>query len=38
MEHAVDIQPERIVVHCDQRCHNPTLRAAALDPPSQAMP
>jgi hypothetical protein len=34
----VDIQPERIVVHCDKRCHNPILREAALDQPSQAIP
>jgi hypothetical protein len=38
MERAVDIQPARIVVHCDKRCHNPILREAALDQPSQAMP
>ena len=25
----VDIQPERIVVHFDKRCHNPILREAA---------
>ena len=34
----VEIQPERIVVHFDKRCHNPILREAALDQPSQAMP
>jgi hypothetical protein len=34
----VDIQPERIVVHVDKRCHNPILREAALDQPSQAIP
>jgi hypothetical protein len=34
----VEIQPERIVVHCDKRCHNPILREAALDQPSQAIP
>jgi len=34
----VEIQPERIIVHCDKRCHNPILRAAALDQPRQAMP
>jgi hypothetical protein len=32
------IQSERIVVHCDKRCHTPRLRAAALDQPRQAMP
>ena len=32
----VEIQPERIVVHFDKRCHNPILREAALDQPSQA--
>jgi hypothetical protein len=34
----VDIQPERLVVHFDQRCHNPILREAALDQPSQVIP
>jgi len=34
----VDIQPERLVVHFDKRCHNPILREAALDQPSQVMP
>jgi hypothetical protein len=34
----VDIQPERIVVHFDKRCHNPILREAALDQPHQAIP
>jgi hypothetical protein len=34
----VDIQPDRIVVHVDKRCHNPILREAALDQPRQAMP
>jgi hypothetical protein len=34
----VEIQPERIVVHFDKRCHNPILREAALDQPSQAIP
>jgi hypothetical protein len=34
----VDIQPERIVVHFDKRCHNPILREAALDQPSQVIP
>ena len=34
----VDIQPERIVVPFDQRCHNPILREAALDQPRQAIP
>ena len=34
----VDIQPERIVVHFDKRCHNPILREAALDQPSQGIP
>jgi hypothetical protein len=34
----VDSQPERIVVHCDKRCHNPILREAALDQPSQVIP
>jgi hypothetical protein len=34
----VEIQPERIVVHFDKRCHNPILREAALDQPRQAIP
>jgi hypothetical protein len=34
----VEIQPERIVVHFDKRCHNPILREAALDQLSQAIP
>jgi len=34
----VDIEPERIVVHFDKRCHNPILREAALDQPSQGIP
>jgi hypothetical protein len=34
----VEIQPERIVVHFDKRCHNPLLREAALDQPRQAIP
>ena len=34
----VDIQPERLVVHFDKRCHNPILREAALDQPSQVIP
>ena len=34
----VDIQPERIVGHCDTRGHNPILREAALDQPRQAIP
>ena len=34
----VDIQPERIVVHFDKRCHNPILREAALDQPRQVIP
>jgi hypothetical protein len=34
----VEIQPERIVVHFDKRCHNPILREAALDQPSQGIP
>jgi hypothetical protein len=34
----VEIQPERIVVHFDKRCHNPILREAALDQPSQPIP
>jgi hypothetical protein len=34
----VDIQPERIIVHFDKRCHNPILREAALDQPRQAIP
>jgi len=34
----VDIQPERIVVHFDKRCHHPILREAALDQPSQVIP
>jgi hypothetical protein len=33
-----DSQPERIGVHVDKRCHNPSLREAALDQPRQAMP
>jgi hypothetical protein len=33
-----EIQPERIVVHFDTRCHNPILREAALDQPSQGLP
>jgi len=34
----VEIEQERIVVHFDKRCHNPILREAALDQPSQAIP
>ena len=34
----VEIQPERLVVHFDKRCHNPILREAALDQPSQGIP
>jgi len=34
----VESQPERLVVHCDQRCHNPILREAALDQLRQAIP
>jgi hypothetical protein len=34
----VEIQPERLVVHFDKRCHNPILREAALDQPRQAIP
>jgi hypothetical protein len=34
----VEIQAERLVVHFDKRCHNPILREAALDQPSQVMP
>lgn len=34
----VEIEPERIVVHFDKRCHNPILREAALDRPSQTIP
>ena len=34
----IEIQPERLVVHFDKRCHNPILREAALDQPSQAVP
>jgi hypothetical protein len=34
----VDIQPERLVGHCDKRCHHPILREAALDQPRQVMP
>jgi len=34
----VDIQPARIVVYFDKRCHNPILREAALDQPRQAIP
>ena len=34
----VEIQPERLVVHFDKRCHNPILREAALDQPSQVIP
>jgi hypothetical protein len=33
-----EIQPERIVVPVDKRCHTPILREAALDQPRQAMP
>ena len=33
-----DLQPERLVVHGDKRCHNPILREAALDQPSQGIP
>jgi len=32
------LQPERSVVHGDQRCHHPILREAALDQPRQAIP
>lgn len=34
----VEIQQERIVVHFDKRCHNPILREAAFDQPSQPIP
>jgi len=34
----IEIQPERLVVHFDKRCHNPILREAALDQPSQVIP
>jgi hypothetical protein len=34
----VEIKPEQIVVHFDKRCHNPILREAALDQPSQTIP
>jgi len=34
----VEIQSERLVVHFDKRCHNPILREAALDQPSQVIP
>ena len=34
----IEIQPERLVVHFDKRCHNPILREAALDHPPQAIP
>ncbi len=34
----VEIEPERIVVHFDKRCHNPILREAALDQPDQTIP
>ena len=34
----IEIEPERIVVRFDKRSHNPILREAALDQPSQTIP
>ena len=34
----IEIEQERIVVHFDKRCHNPILREAVLDQPSQPIP
>jgi hypothetical protein len=34
----IEIEKDRIVVHFDKRCHNPILREAALDRPSQKIP
>jgi hypothetical protein len=34
----IEIEQERIVVHLDKRCHNPILREAVLDQPSQPIP
>ena len=35
---AIEIEPDRIVVHFDKRSHNPILREAALDQPNQKIP
>jgi hypothetical protein len=34
----IEIEKDRIVVRFDKRCHNPILREAALDRPSQKIP